>query len=95
LTEDLNVWREITGKYQADLFCGLFMRRGIEGLSLSAESLVALGSRGILMELDLYRGDDDVLESNSEQIAVADRHQHHCFTPNTLQSRRRLGSAFD
>jgi len=29
-----------------------------------------------------------------EQIAAADRLQHHCFTPTTLQSRRRLGSAF-
>ena len=72
LTEDLEVWREITSKYQADLFCGLFMRHGNEGLSLSAESLVGLGARGIIMELDLYRGDDDVPESDSEQVGGCD-----------------------
>jgi hypothetical protein len=22
----------------------------------------------------------------AQQVAVADRHQHHCFTPTTLQS---------
>jgi len=30
--------------------------------------------------------------TNAEQIAVADRHQLHSFTPISLQSRRRLGS---
>ena len=33
-------------------------------------------------------------DANAEQIAVADRDQLHCFTPTTLQPRRRLGSAF-
>ena len=30
----------------------------------------------------------------AEQVAVADRHQLHSFTPTTHQPRRRLGSAF-
>jgi hypothetical protein len=58
-TDDLTVWQSITKKYHADLFCGLFMRVGNEGLTISSESLHALGARGIEMGLDIYRGDDD------------------------------------
>lgn len=58
-TDDLAVWQSLTKKYQADLFCGLFMRVGNEGLTISSESLAALGARGIEMGLDIYRGDDD------------------------------------
>lgn len=59
VTDDLAVWRGITDRYAVDLFCGLFMRRGNEGLTMSAQSLAALGVRGIGMNLDIYAGDDD------------------------------------
>ncbi len=59
LTSDLAVWRDITKKHHADLFCGLFMRAGNEGLTISAQSLAALGARGIEMSLDIYGGDDE------------------------------------
>jgi hypothetical protein len=59
MTDDLVVWRSITARYDVDLFCGLFMRVGNEGLTISAASLAALGARGIEMGLDIYAGDDD------------------------------------
>jgi len=58
MTGDLNVWQSITKKYHADLFCGLFMRGSNEGLTISSQSLAALGARGIEMDLDIYAGDE-------------------------------------
>ena len=42
---------------------------------------------------DLERQPRSLAQRYAEQIAVADRHQLHSFTPTTHQSRRRLGSA--
>jgi hypothetical protein len=64
-TGDLAVWQSITQKYHADLFCGLFMRVGNEGLTISSQSVAALGARGIEMGLDIYGGDDDEEETTS------------------------------
>jgi hypothetical protein len=54
LTGDLDTWRALRTAYRIDLFCGLFMEAGNEGLTISPESLVALGQRGIEFALDIY-----------------------------------------
>jgi hypothetical protein len=72
LTGDLTVWQTITRKYYADLFCGLFMRVGNEGLTVSSQSLAALGARGIEMGLDIYAGDDDEDETSTEAVMTSD-----------------------
>lgn len=59
LSSDLSVWKELSGRYRVDLFCGLFLRYGNEGLTISAKSLAALGNRGIEMGLDIYGGESD------------------------------------
>jgi hypothetical protein len=59
MTADLAIWKSIASRFQIDLFCGLFLRVSNEGLTLSPESLYALGARGIEMGLDIYSGDDD------------------------------------
>ena len=59
LTDDPTVWDSIADRYDLDLFCGLFMRTGNEGLSIYPPSLMALGARHIELGLDIYGGDDD------------------------------------
>ena len=54
LTNDLAVWRKLRETFGVDLFCGLFMGHGNEGLSISPGTLVALGVRGIELSLDIY-----------------------------------------
>jgi len=54
LTTDLSIWRDLTKRYEADVFCGVFMLEGNEGLSLSPGILEALGSRGLVLDLDVY-----------------------------------------
>jgi Domain of unknown function (DUF4279) len=59
LSQDLSVWARITSQFEVDLFCGLFMKAHMEGLSISPKWLAALGNRGIELGLDIYGGDDD------------------------------------
>jgi hypothetical protein len=58
LTDDLDVWASIARTYQLDLFCGLFMGGSNEGLSISPETMAALGLRHIELGLDIYGGDE-------------------------------------
>ena len=54
LTTDLAVWNDLTRRFKADVFCGLFLNEFNEGLSLSSEMLEAFGLRGLSLDLDIY-----------------------------------------
>jgi hypothetical protein len=54
LTSDMEIWQALSKRYRVDFFCGLFMDSGNEGLTISADSLAALGERGIELALDVY-----------------------------------------
>ena len=64
LTQDLSIWASLSKQFAIDLFCGLFMEESNEGVEVSAETLMALGQRGIVLGLDIYgpiqeiKGDD-------------------------------------
>ena len=64
-TSDLAVWRSIAEKHEMDLFCGIFLGVGNEGMTLSARSLSALGERGIEISLDIYSGHDNEDETST------------------------------
>jgi hypothetical protein len=64
LTDDLSIWASLD-RYTPDLFCGLFMGSSNDGLSLSAKTLLALGQRGIALDLDIYDFDDDYASDNA------------------------------
>lgn len=59
LTTDLAVWNDLTRRYEANVFCGLFLNEFNEGLSLSPETLEALGLRGLSLDLDIYGPESD------------------------------------
>ncbi len=59
LTNDLAAWRELTQRYEVDLFCGWFMGGRNEGVEVSAATLLALGERGVVLGVDLYGPDRD------------------------------------
>ena len=54
LTNDIDIWIKLSTNHKIDLFCGLFMEIGNEGLSISAVTLKMLGERGIELGLDIY-----------------------------------------
>lgn len=57
MSSDLEIWKSLASRFRIDVFCGLFMEGTMEGLQISAESLRALGERGILLDLDIYGPD--------------------------------------
>lgn len=56
LSDDLTVWADLTTRFRGDLFCGLFLEEGNEGISLSPQTLALLGARNLKLDLDIYSG---------------------------------------
>lgn len=54
LTDDLTIWQQLTQRFQARLFCGLFMEETNEGLGLAPAQLHAIGQRGLFLDFDIY-----------------------------------------
>lgn len=53
-TSDLGMWKALSARFQVDLFCGWFMGSNNEGVAISPTTMVALGSRGIALSIDIY-----------------------------------------
>ena len=53
-TDDLSVWQRVTSAFDADIFCGLFLKEENEGLEVAPATLKKLGDRGLLLSLDIY-----------------------------------------
>ena len=56
LSDDLTVWADLTTRFRADVFCGLFLDEGNEGISLAPQTLAMLGARNLKVGLDIYSG---------------------------------------
>lgn len=54
LSNDLAVWTDLAGRFRGRLFCGLFLEGSNEGATLKPETILAMGSRGLRLELDIY-----------------------------------------
>ncbi len=61
LTSDLDIWRALAARYDVDLFYGWFMKYGNEGIAVSPGTLLALGERRIVLDLDIYAGESDLV----------------------------------
>ncbi|MDQ1835561.1 DUF4279 domain-containing protein [Massilia scottii] len=59
VTEDLDVWKRLGETCEIDIFCGLFMASGNDGVSLPPSIMLMLGQRGIALDVDVYRRLDD------------------------------------
>lgn len=57
LTADLSTWQSLS-RYAPNLFCGVFMASGNDGMVMSSKMLLALGERGIELQLDVYDGQE-------------------------------------
>ena len=59
---DLSIWKKLSSQYKIDLFCGWFMEETNEGIAISADTLMRLGERAILLDVCIYaplQGDDE------------------------------------
>ncbi len=66
LTQDLQVWQSLSARYRIDLFCGLFMERSNEGLSLKPATLRLVAERGIEIGIDLYAPDESEEDARTD-----------------------------
>jgi len=57
LPDDLNVWRQLSARYELDIFCGIFVNRSNGVALISPESMKILSSRNIRLTLDIYAGE--------------------------------------
>ncbi|MFZ5705844.1 MAG: DUF4279 domain-containing protein [Pseudomonadota bacterium] len=53
-SDDLSVWADLTARFTADIFCGVFMEESNEGTTLSAETMKKMGLRNLPLDLDIY-----------------------------------------
>ena len=58
LTSDAAVWRNLASRYGIDVFCGVFMKAGNDGLVFEPATLRLLGERGARLNLDIYDSND-------------------------------------
>lgn len=56
LNNNSEVWKQLANKYSIDMFCGIFMETSNEGMGISPKTLLELGSRGVMLVLDIYDG---------------------------------------
>jgi len=54
LTTDLAIWKGLRRRFDADIFLGLFLKESNEGIALAPTTLEAVGSRGLLLDMDIY-----------------------------------------
>ena len=59
LTNDLAIWKGLASRFRIDLFCGWYMQESNEGVTISPQTLQALGERGIELALDIYAPETD------------------------------------
>ncbi|MDH7971955.1 DUF4279 domain-containing protein [Sphingomonas sp. AR_OL41] len=57
LSGDLAAWRALSACYNGRVFCGLFLATGNEGVILQPSTLLQIGERGLLLDLDIYARD--------------------------------------
>jgi Domain of unknown function (DUF4279) len=61
---DLDVWRDLTTKFKADLFCGLWLKEWNRELDFSPAILMRIAERGLRISLDIYceSDEDEIVE---------------------------------
>jgi hypothetical protein len=59
LDDDLSVWIDLTDRFKADVFCGVWMEDSNEGMNLSVKTMMNLGARGLPLEFDIYDSSPD------------------------------------
>ncbi len=56
LSNNLSVWQDLSRRFDGDVFCGIFMEEGNEGISLSVATMESLSARGLSINFDIYHG---------------------------------------
>lgn len=58
MSDDLVAWKSLAGRFRGRVFCGLFLASFNDGLTLRPETLLMIGQRGLVLDLDIYEQAD-------------------------------------
>ncbi|KAM3092386.1 DUF4279 domain-containing protein [Phormidesmis sp. 146-12] len=62
LPSDLHIWQRLTDRFEADLFCGLWLERCNRCLGFFPETLRRIGERKLVLQFDIYADGLDMEE---------------------------------
>ena len=62
ITPDLEIWHDLTTKFQSDLFCGLWLNRANGAIDFSPAVMMKIAERGLSVGLDIYFDDEDKID---------------------------------
>lgn len=54
MNDDLEAWQSLAGRFRGRVFCGVFLASGNDGLTLRPETLLMIGQRSLVLDLDIY-----------------------------------------
>jgi hypothetical protein len=58
MNDDLEAWRSLAGRFRGRVFCGVFLASGNDGLTLRPDTLLMIGHRSLVLDLDIYEQTD-------------------------------------
>jgi hypothetical protein len=58
MNDDLEAWQSLAGRCRGRVFCGVFLASGNDGLTLRPETLLMIGQRSLVLDLDIYEQTD-------------------------------------
>ena len=53
LSPDLAIWSDLA-TFQGELFLGLFLQDGNEGITIGRDAIAAIAARGLRLDMDIY-----------------------------------------
>jgi hypothetical protein len=59
LSDDLAVWNHLSRRFGGRFFCAVWMKDDNEGLLLEPQTIAAMASRGLYLDLDIYAPEED------------------------------------
>jgi len=59
LNQDLTIWQNLSRRFNGFIFAGLFLENWNEGIGLEPRTMIALGSRGLHLDMDIYGAADE------------------------------------
>ncbi len=62
LSPDLELWRDLSKRYDGDLYCGIWLGDDNQGMELSPRLMARLAERGLRLGLDIYCPIDSATE---------------------------------
>lgn len=67
VSDSPDTWKALHDRYRLDVFCGLFLNEGNEGLELEPSTLAALAERKLTIGFDIY-GPDQLEKGSADEV---------------------------